>query len=343
VPSCPQGLDLRGLKQICRIEKVGVHWVQHNHTFSVSLSTNGTSWTTVVPSRQSATNAYPEGLSFDDGSYHGSDPIHEVFPIPPTDAKYLRLDITATSAPGSHIFKARVDELEAYAAAEAAHHTPLEGEPPTQDMQRVLARISSLRQDRSWSTIREEVTAWMANHPQQAVAMRVSATPKIAMRSDPQSVQTAEYVLREALAFGPNSTDVLRFLAMIVMDTERHTEAIELNRRVLEKTPDDTVVLNNLAWILAEHQQDYEQALVLTTKAVALAPDFADLLNTHGLVCFHLRRFRKLSSRMRQFLLQIKLYWIVCFGASLGGLIQTAWGGNAASGGLRTKRLGDRW
>jgi hypothetical protein len=33
---------------------------------------------------------------------------------------------------------------------------------------------------------------------------------------------------------------------------------------------------------------------------------------------------RKLSSRMRQFLLQIKLYWIACFGASLGGLIQTA-------------------
>jgi hypothetical protein len=33
---------------------------------------------------------------------------------------------------------------------------------------------------------------------------------------------------------------------------------------------------------------------------------------------------RKLSSRMRQFLLQIKLYWIACFGASFGGLIQTA-------------------
>jgi hypothetical protein len=33
---------------------------------------------------------------------------------------------------------------------------------------------------------------------------------------------------------------------------------------------------------------------------------------------------RKLSSRMRQFLLQIKLYWIACVWASFGGLIQTA-------------------
>jgi hypothetical protein len=34
--------------------------------------------------------------------------------------------------------------------------------------------------------------------------------------------------------------------------------------------------------------------------------------------------YRKLSSRMRQFLLQIKLYWIACVWASFGGLIQTA-------------------
>jgi hypothetical protein len=98
------------------IEQVGVHWSQHNHTFSISLSSDGLSWTTVVPSRVSATNAYPAGMPFDDGSYVGSDPAYELFPIAPMNARYIRMDIMTTSAPGSHIFQARVNELEAYAA-----------------------------------------------------------------------------------------------------------------------------------------------------------------------------------------------------------------------------------
>ncbi|MCL5280123.1 MAG: discoidin domain-containing protein [Planctomycetes bacterium] len=96
------------------IEDVGVHWSQHNHTFSISLSPDGLSWTTVVPSQKSNTNAWPEGMSYDDGSYHGSDPAYQLFSIAPMDARFIRMDITTTSAPGSHIFQARVNELEAY-------------------------------------------------------------------------------------------------------------------------------------------------------------------------------------------------------------------------------------
>jgi membrane protease YdiL (CAAX protease family) len=53
--------------------------------------------------------------------------------------------------------------------------------------------------------------------------------------------------------------------------------------------------------------------------AIVIAPLFEEFLFRGAVL-----GARKLSSRMRQFLLQIKLYWIACFGASLGGLIQTA-------------------
>jgi len=101
--------------RIYRIEDIGIQWLQHNHTFSVSLSPDGESWTSVLPSEmRSNTNAYPSGMSYDDGSYHGSDPAYQLFSIEPTDAQYIRLTITSTSAPGSHILQARVSELEAY-------------------------------------------------------------------------------------------------------------------------------------------------------------------------------------------------------------------------------------
>ncbi len=87
--------------QIYAIDSVGVLWASHQHTFSISLSTDGNSWTTVVPSRLS-------------NNSEGSQPVHESFTISSTNAKYIKIDITTTSAPYSHIFQASVGELEAY-------------------------------------------------------------------------------------------------------------------------------------------------------------------------------------------------------------------------------------
>ena len=42
--------------------------------------------------------------------------MREVFEIAPQYAKYIKVDVTGTSAPGGHIFKAIVTELEAYAS-----------------------------------------------------------------------------------------------------------------------------------------------------------------------------------------------------------------------------------
>lgn len=83
------------------INKVGVWWGSHQQKFQISLSMDGNSWVTVVPSRIS-------------NNSEGSSPVHESFRIQETRAKYIRIDILATSAPRSHIFQAIVNELEAF-------------------------------------------------------------------------------------------------------------------------------------------------------------------------------------------------------------------------------------
>lgn len=84
------------------IKKVGVWWGPHRHDYIIKLSTNGTSWTTV----KSGTSNTTENAS----------PFHEEFSISSQSAKYIRIEITSTSAPGSHIFQSMVGEIEAYSS-----------------------------------------------------------------------------------------------------------------------------------------------------------------------------------------------------------------------------------
>ena len=93
------------------INEVGVVWGlgAHNQTYSISLSEDGANWQVVIPSRASATDAG------DDGGYHANTTIsRERFAITPTIAHFIRIDVTDTSAPASHIFKAIVHELQAF-------------------------------------------------------------------------------------------------------------------------------------------------------------------------------------------------------------------------------------
>jgi len=86
--------------QVYNIDSIGVWWGSHQHDFTISLSIDGDNWTLVE-----------NGTS---NNSEGSSPVYELFPINSTDAKYVKIDITSTSAPSYHIFQAIVNEIEAY-------------------------------------------------------------------------------------------------------------------------------------------------------------------------------------------------------------------------------------
>jgi len=105
--SMPAWLEIE-FDQVYNIDTIGVWWGSHQHNFTLSLSLDSSIWTGVY-----------SGTS---NNFEGSDPVHELFSIPSTYAKYMKIDITSTSAPSSHIFQAIVCELEAYTV------NPLPGE-----------------------------------------------------------------------------------------------------------------------------------------------------------------------------------------------------------------------
>ena len=92
------------------ISEVAVVWGEvHNQRFEISLSPDDVDWTVVVPSMMSDTDA-----GYSEGEYHENrNVVRQSFSIVPTSAKFIKIDITETSSPPSHIFKAMVNELEA--------------------------------------------------------------------------------------------------------------------------------------------------------------------------------------------------------------------------------------
>jgi tetratricopeptide (TPR) repeat protein len=70
--------------------------------------------------------------------------------------------------------------------------------------------------------------------------------------------------------------------ADLQMNQQQNQPAIELYEKVVTAQPNNVVALNNLAWLLREDNNS--RALELASRASELAPEAADILDTHGWV-----------------------------------------------------------
>jgi tetratricopeptide (TPR) repeat protein len=108
-------------------------------------------------------------------------------------------------------------------------------------------------------------------------------------------IQLAQQDFKKALEsytgaqkLAPNLPEVHRGLGQAYDGLGQHDRAIESYRKALAANADDVIVLNNLAWILAEVRRRPDDALPLAVKAEQLAPRSAEVLDT--LAWIHYRR-----------------------------------------------------
>ncbi len=88
--------------------------------------------------------------------------------------------------------------------------------------------------------------------------------------------------LQEARKFLPESPVVLATLALVLDTAGRYDEANKVYQATLKMKPDDPISLNNLAFLMAEHGGDLDQALTLAQKAKQLLPDLPEVSDTLG-------------------------------------------------------------
>jgi putative PEP-CTERM system TPR-repeat lipoprotein len=97
--------------------------------------------------------------------------------------------------------------------------------------------------------------------------------------------------LQSWLADHPGDPGVRLLLAGAYTRQDRVDDAVPEYQKVLQDNPDNVLALNNLAWFL--RKQDTAKALGYATRAVELAPQSADALDTLAMVYFEKGDFRE--------------------------------------------------
>ena len=91
-------------------------------------------------------------------------------------------------------------------------------------------------------------------------------------------------VFEHAAALFPESLETQVGLASALFGTGKMEQAKDAYQKLLERHPLETRILNDLAWILQEHDKDYEAALELASRGLQLEPKNLHLLDTRGVI-----------------------------------------------------------
>jgi tetratricopeptide (TPR) repeat protein len=109
------------------------------------------------------------------------------------------------------------------------------------------------------------------------------------MNPTPAQVKEIEGWLRKAVEKKPESVVLRMHLADLYDQAGEYRQAARAYQKILERDPNNVVALNNLAWLLALHKGDADEALRHIERAVSGMGRRADLLDTRGLVHLKLR------------------------------------------------------
>ncbi|MBN2180458.1 MAG: tetratricopeptide repeat protein [Sedimentisphaerales bacterium] len=151
----------------------------------------------------------------------------------------------------------------------------------------LITQTQLLKKEKLWNQLNQKVVEWYQKYPNDTRTPVFIAGNLISVDSN-EARQAAEEILRLILQKETSSTGAMNTLALLLEMTGRSDESAELYRRVIELEPGNIIALNNLAWITSEKKGQYQEALELAQKGLALSPDYLDLIETRGVVYYRL-------------------------------------------------------
>ncbi|MBL7153426.1 MAG: tetratricopeptide repeat protein [Phycisphaerae bacterium] len=177
-----------------------------------------------------------------------------------------------------------------------------QGEP--NDPAPVLVQVTLFDKDRLWDRIERKAVDWSGKHPQD-VQTPLTMAKTLASNDDAVPRRAAENVLKMLLRNHPDNAQLMRTVAVLMQAEGRNDEAAKFYRRVIEIQPDNVVAINNLAWIVCEHQGRHAEALELAQRGLRMVPNYIDLIDTRGVAYYRMGKF---DNAVQDFSTCIKLY-----------------------------------
>ena len=153
----------------------------------------------------------------------------------------------------------------------------------------MIAQVRILKKDRNYFRIVHLAADWLQNHPQDT-PLATEIAKELARSNDQASREAAEKILNVVVNTNYDSVDAIFSLALLHHAAGRSDKAIQFYERVLMLDPDRLSALNNMAWILCEDLNLYEQALELASRGLQTDPEYADLIDTAAVAKYRLNR-----------------------------------------------------
>jgi Tfp pilus assembly protein PilF len=113
----------------------------------------------------------------------------------------------------------------------------------------------------------------------------------MASRGDTSVLEKADTVLASAIAQAPDAHDLLVMKAVLNHFLGHFDEEVRLYRKVLERKPEDPVILNNLAWALSEGIRQPSEALQMIDHVIRNVGRNPNSIDTRGVILIRLGRF----------------------------------------------------
>lgn len=160
------------------------------------------------------------------------------------------------------------------------------------DITPVLVHAKVLKDRRMWPELIEKVVTCYKIHPENKKIFSVIIEDMVT-NPDMAAKKTAEDILRAIIEIDPNCADALNALAVLLHTTGQPDTAAAFYEKVLLIEPKRLVTINNLAWILCQQQGKYQKALLLAEQGLAIDPQYADLIDTRGVILYRLKDYDK--------------------------------------------------
>lgn len=127
-----------------------------------------------------------------------------------------------------------------------------------------------------------------------------SILQRIDIKKDAAFAKQAEQILNDLLNKDAQNVQAVFTLAMLYHGQDYLEQAVKMYERTLALDPTQGYAANNLAWILCQHLKKPEKALELANKTLQIAPNYADLWDTRGVIYITLGDFQKAVGDFQQ-------------------------------------------
>ncbi|MBN2065067.1 MAG: tetratricopeptide repeat protein, partial [Sedimentisphaerales bacterium] len=147
--------------------------------------------------------------------------------------------------------------------------------------------------DQNWDLTRSTIEQWQKNNSENTDSLFEAIRILARKRDMPQAKDLVIEICNNILAIKPGNIDAMQIKASLDLIGKNNSQAMNIYREILANDPKNTIAINNMAWMLCEDQNNPQEALKLALQGLEHSPEYADLIDTTGVIYYKLGEYQK--------------------------------------------------